>query len=56
MLVNEADHKVRTGWLLGGPRAQKVLGTIPAHRWIKQCPMVSGCRALLGVLDLVPVY
>lgn len=40
---------------MGGAGAQRILGLLPDHWWVKLGPGVSGCRAL-GFLGLVPVH
>lgn len=41
-LVGEAGPKVRCGSLMGGARAQEILGLVSAHWLTELCPVVSG--------------
>ena len=51
----EGGPEAIAGLLVGGPRAQGILGLLAAHWWSELGPGVSDCKAL-NVLGLVPVH
>lgn len=48
LLVDEAGPEVKTGLLVGGVGAQRILGLLPVHWWVGLGPGVYIALGLLG--------